>query len=46
MGRPMPNAEPIQILLVEDNPGDAYLVRYTLDEEGEEPLRGLARRAA
>jgi hypothetical protein len=33
MGRPMPNAEPIQILLVENNPGDAYLVRYMLDEE-------------
>ena len=28
----MPNTEPIQILPVEGNPGDAYLARYMLDE--------------
>ena len=32
MGRPMPNTEPIQILLVEDNPGDADLAVEALEE--------------
>ena len=32
MGRPMPNTEPIQILLVEDNPGDARLAVEALKE--------------
>ena len=32
MGRPMPNTEPIQILLVEDNPGDARLAVEALRE--------------
>jgi hypothetical protein len=29
----MPNTEPIRILRMENNSGDAYLVRYMLDEE-------------
>ncbi len=32
MGRPMPNHEPIQILLVEDNPGDARLAVEALKD--------------
>ena len=31
-GRPMPNHEPIQILLVEDNPGDARLAVEALKD--------------
>jgi PAS domain S-box-containing protein len=32
LSQPSPNSEPLRILVVEDNPGDAYLIRSALEE--------------